>query len=112
MCWASSFFSRMIEAQLATGATQDMRILTGSCALTAVLRPNAHTMADAIFNRRMLSSQQFADLDFALNGHFCANSTIVGAQTDFGKPRALRRCSERRLPGARSATAAARVPSL
>ena len=30
MCLARSFFSRMIEAQLATGATQDMRIFTGS----------------------------------------------------------------------------------
>src|SRR3974390_271075 len=58
MCWARSFFSRMIEAQLATGATQDMRILIGSALLaTPPNRPNAKALARANFMRRILSSR-------------------------------------------------------
>src|SRR5215831_13988843 len=56
MCWARSFFSRMIDAQLATGATHDMRIFTGS-ALLAALRlksPSAHAPARANFRKRMI----------------------------------------------------------
>jgi hypothetical protein len=48
----------MIEAQLVTGATQEMRIFTGS-ALCAVLVPNsatAATLANINFDRRMASS--------------------------------------------------------
>src|SRR5262249_61437220 len=63
-CRARSFFSRMIEAQLVTGATQDMRILTGS-ALCAALAPKsaaAATLADINLDRRMRSR---------LGGGFC-----------------------------------------
>src|SRR5664280_699343 len=59
MCWARSFFSRMIEAQLATGATHAMRIFTGSAllAVPALSRPSAHKPASANFMRRIVSSQ-------------------------------------------------------
>src|SRR6185437_11361991 len=57
MCLARSFFSRMIEAQLATGATHDMRIFTGSAALAAPMRPSAQTPASAILQKRILPSQ-------------------------------------------------------
>src|SRR6185503_2830942 len=57
MCLARSFFSRTIEAQLATGATHDMRIFTGSAALATPTRPSAQTPESAILQRRIVSSQ-------------------------------------------------------
>src|SRR5665213_640345 len=57
--WVSrSFFSRTIEPQLASGATHDMRILTGSALLAcpALKRPRAQRPASTSFDRRMISS--------------------------------------------------------
>src|ERR1700693_289343 len=47
MCLASSFFSITIEAQLASGATHDIRIFTGSpAALPTPIRPSAQVSAN------------------------------------------------------------------
>src|SRR5262245_1443301 len=48
----------MIDAQLVTGATQDMRILTGSalCAALAAKSATAATLANINLGRRMRSS--------------------------------------------------------
>src|SRR5262245_15221154 len=63
----------MIEAQLVTGATQDMRILTGSalCAALAPKSAEAATLANINLDRRMRSSwwrvwRRSADFDATL----------------------------------------------
>src|SRR6516225_12421775 len=90
MCWARSFFSSMIEAQLATGATQDMRILIGSALLaTPPNRPNAKTLARANFMRRILILPISLGLRFPKwQASQQKTAKIVGCPTDFGKPRA------------------------
>src|SRR5665647_1521090 len=78
----------MIEAQLATGATHDMRIFTGSALLAAPVpkRPRAHTPASASF-RICIVSSSFAGLArFCLGKLHVAKEKIVGGPTDFGKP--------------------------
>src|SRR5215813_9220928 len=59
MCMAKSFFSRIMEAQFATGATHDIRIFMGSAAVAELSpkRPNAHAPTSANFRKRMISSQ-------------------------------------------------------
>src|SRR3974390_1642616 len=89
MCWARSFFSSIIEAQLATGATQDMRILIGSALLaTPPNRPNAKALARANFMRRILSSRFPLGLRFPKRrASQQETAKIVGCPTDFGKSR-------------------------
>src|SRR5215510_1676577 len=86
MCLARSFFSRTIDAQLATGATHDMRILTGSAAMAALTpkRPKAHAPASADLKKRIFFLPVFAGLarDIA---SFSPRAKIVGGPTDFGK---------------------------
>src|SRR5262245_16658801 len=86
MCLARSFFSRMIDAQLATGATHDMRILTGSAAMAALTpkRPKAHAPASADFKKRMIFLPVFAGLAREI-ASFSPRAKIVGGPTDFGK---------------------------
>ena len=56
MCLARSFFSSTIEAQFDTGATQAMRIFTGSaCAVPSAIV--AAIAASANFSERMKSSR-------------------------------------------------------
>jgi len=62
----------MIEAQLVTGATQDMRILTGSALCAALAAKSAATMlANINLDKRMRSSwwrvwRRLADFDATL----------------------------------------------
>ena len=93
MCWARSFFSRMIDAQLATGATHDMRIFTGSALLAepAPNRPSAHTPASASFRKRIVSSQFRRACASDVASFASRTRKIVGGPTDFGKPAESRR---------------------
>src|SRR6266702_2638915 len=93
MCWARSFFSRMIEPQLATRATHPMRIFTGSALLAAVApkRPSAHTLAKApslmprlASFRMFIVSSQFRGA--CADGRLHVERRIVGRPTVFGKP--------------------------
>src|SRR5215510_11239318 len=87
MCWARSFFSRTIDAQLATGATHDIRIFTGSAARVAVKpkRPKAHAPASADLRKRMVSfPPSFAGLAREM-ARFSSRAKIVEGPTDFGK---------------------------
>src|SRR5262249_49374647 len=87
MCWARSFFSRTIDAQLATGATHDIRIFTGSAARVAVKpkRPKAHAPASADLRKRTVSfPPSFAGLAHEM-ASFSSRAKIVKGPTDFGK---------------------------
>src|SRR6266700_4085853 len=112
MWTAKSFFSRMMDAQLATGATHDMRIFTGSAQLAA-LRPkrlSAHAPASANFRKRMVVLPVSPGLHISSASFSSRTVEIVGGPTDFGKsercgkrPRSgtLRRCLGPALPDAR-----------
>src|SRR5262245_46753410 len=76
----------MIDAQLATGATHDMRILTGSAAMAALTpkKPKAHAPASADLNKRMIFLPVFAGPARQV-ASFSPRAKIVGGPTDFGK---------------------------
>src|SRR5262245_42163591 len=86
MCLARSFFSRTIDAQLATGATHDMGISTGPAAMAAPARkrPRAHAPASADRKRRTFFLPVFAGRARGI-ASFSPRAKIVGGPTDFGK---------------------------
>src|SRR5215813_10679212 len=102
-CRARSFFSRMIEAQLVTGATQDMRILTGSALCAALAAKSAATtLANINLDKRMRSSwwvwRRLVDFDATLQSGSALGKGRNWRRRDDG----LRRTATARPPPARA----------